>query len=267
MTTRATATVRPRSVLTIAGSDSGGGAGIAADLRVIHHHGLHAVAAITAVTAQNTRSVSAIQVVPARQVAAQIDAVRLDFDVAAIKTGMLATRANVLAVASCLATAVGVPLVVDPVLRAGSGRDLLDVRAITSLRRRLFPLATLVTPNLPELERLTGRALGSDAAIDAAADDLLADGAAAVLVKGGHGDGRLLVDRLYLADGGRRRWTHRRRDLRTHGTGCTLSAAVAAGLASGAPLDEAVAAAIGLVQTALARRFRPARSDVCLLVP
>ncbi len=267
MTPRSAGSPRPRSVLTIAGSDSGGGAGIAADLRVFHHFHLHGLAAITAVTAQNTRSVAAIQVVPAPQVVAQIDAVRADFRVAAIKTGMLATRANVLAVAMCLATAERVPLVVDPVLRAGSGRDLLDVRAISGVRRRLFPLATLVTPNLPELERMTGRALRSDAAIDAAAAELLADGAGAVLVKGGHGEGRRLIDRLYRADGGRQRWTHRRLDLRTHGTGCTLSAAVAARLAVGIGLDEAVADAIALVQVALARRFRPAADDTCVLVP
>lgn len=258
---------RPRSVLTIAGSDSGGGAGIAADLRTFQHFGLHGLVAITAVTAQNTREVTAIHPVPATQVTAQITAVRADFELAAIKTGMLGSRAVVRAVVATLAAGPRRPLVVDPVLRAGTGRTLLADDAVGLLRRRLFPLATIVTPNLPELATLSGLVIDGESALRMAVQRLHADGASAILVKGGHGNGERLVDRLFVDGVETRRWTHRRRRLATHGTGCTLAAAVASGLALGCTLESAIDAAVELIQDCLANPIRPSASATCLMVP
>jgi hydroxymethylpyrimidine/phosphomethylpyrimidine kinase len=267
MTARRPAATRPRSALTIAGADSGGGAGIAADLRVFGHYGLHGLAAITAVTAQNTREVVSIHPVPAATVVAQVDAVLADFEVAAIKTGMLASRSIVEAIAARLGTCPGIPLVVDPVLRAGTGRRLLDPRSLSALRSRLFPRATLVTPNLPELAMLSGLAIAGEPSLRAAVRRLHGDGATAILVKGGHASGSRVTDRLFVDGVETRRWVHRRRRLATHGTGCTLAAAVASGLALGSPLESAIDAAVALIQDCLANPVRPSPSGTCLMVP
>ncbi len=222
-----------RVALTIAGSDSGGGAGIQADLRTFAAHGLHGASAITAVTAQNTVAVADYVALEPRMVVAQIDAVASDMPVAAVKTGMLATGPIAEAVAGALARW-GLPhLVVDPVMVAKSGDRLLDPAAEAAYRERLFPLAEVVTPNLAEAEALLRRPVRSVAAMAQAARDLHALGPRAVLVKGGHLEG----DPIDVFFDGRRLEELRapRIDTRhTHGTGCTLSAAIAARLALGA---------------------------------
>jgi len=247
--------VSPPRVLTIAGSDSGGGAGLQADLKTFAAHGVYGMSVVTAVTAQNTRGVLAVHEVPAGVVRAQLGAVLDDLGADAIKVGMLASGDTVEVVARGLAAvtegAARVPLVVDPVLVAKGGAPLLHEDAVERLRRELLPRATLVTPNLPEAERLTGMPVASAAERLAAARSLAALGCA-VLLKGGHDGGGELVD--LLVDGERvERFVHPRQVTRhTHGTGCTLSAAIAARLARGEALAAAVAGAVDYVQRALA---------------
>ena len=227
--------------LTIAGSDSGGGAGIQADLRTFAAHGLHGASAITAVTAQNTVAVADYVALEPRMVVAQIDAVASDMPVAAVKTGMLATGPIVGAVAEAVARWRLPHLVVDPVMVAKSGDRLLDPAAEAAYRERLFPLAEVVTPNLAEAEALLRRPVRTLEAMAQAARDLHALGPRAVLVKGGHLEG----DPVDVFFDGRRLEELRapRIDTRhTHGTGCTLSAAIAARLALG---DDTLSAARG----------------------
>ena len=244
-------------LLTIAGSDSGGGAGIQADLKTFAAHGGFGMSAITAVTAQNTVRVTAIHEVPPEVVAAQIDAVVEDLGVDAVKVGMLASAAIVRAVAARLAHhGIGrggaTPLVVDPVMVAKSGDPLLADEAVDALVAELLPRATVITPNLPEARRLAGRPDGAgDAAEQEALARRLAAGGPAVLVKGGHGPGDEVVDVLF--DGGA---VHLFRGPRldtpsTHGTGCTLSSAIAARLGAGEALPRAVAGAIAYLRRAL----------------
>lgn len=225
--------------LTIAGSDSGGGAGIQADLKTFHAFGVYGTSVVTAVTAQNTRGVSAVHAVPLDVVRAQLDAVISDLRPAAVKTGMLATADLVRTVSEALEVNGLAPYVLDPVMVATSGQRLLDADAEEALRRRLVPQARLVTPNLHEARILTGVEVAGLDGMRAAARALVEMGAGAALLKGGHlvGDA---VDLLW--DGTEERvWRKRRFDTRhTHGTGCTLSAAVTAGLALGQPLMEAV---------------------------
>jgi hydroxymethylpyrimidine/phosphomethylpyrimidine kinase len=233
--------------LTIAGSDSSGGAGIQADLKTFTAFGVYGASVITALTAQNTRGVQGVETVSPAFVVAQLDAVLGDLDVAACKTGMLATAEIVIAVARRLAEA-RLPLVVDPVMVATSGDALIAPDAVEAVRRDLVPLATLVTPNLPEAARLLDTTLArSEADVVAQARTLQALGCGAVLIKGGHGEGDAAVDILY--DGQRvERFVHPRIDTRhTHGTGCTLSAAIAALLAQGVALHEAVGRAKSFV--------------------
>lgn len=236
--------------LTIAGSDSGGGAGIQADLRTFAAHGLHGASAITAVTAQNTVAVVDYVALEPRMVVAQIEAVASDMPVAAVKTGMLANRAIVEAVAEAVARLRLPHLVVDPVMVAKSGDRLLDAAAEAAYRERLFPLAEVVTPNLPEAEALLGRSVRTLEAMTQAARDLHAFGPRAVLVKGGHLEGAP-VDVLF--DGQRvDELLAPRIDTRnTHGTGCTLSAAIAARLALGQDVREAVRRAKAYLTEAL----------------
>ena len=256
---------RPPSVLTIAGSDSGGGAGIQADLKTFAAHGVHGLSAITAVTAQNTQAVTAVHPVPVRMVHAQIEALFADFDVRALKIGMLGTPRLVVAVASALVRHPGPPVVLDPVMVASSGAPLLRPDAIGALKRLLVPRATLLTPNLPEAELLLGRRIAGRAALEGAAGELLAMGSHAVLLKGGHAPGAMVLD-LYLdRDGNRLEIRHRRLRVDGHGTGCTLSAAVAAGLALGHPLPHAVADAADYVNRALRAATRPGRGRVSVL--
>ncbi len=220
-------------VLTIASSDSGGGAGIQADLKAFARCGAHGMSAIVALTAQNTVGVRAIHEVPPEFVRAQIDAVLDDIGADAAKTGMLFSAALIEAVADALATR-GLPLVVDPVMVASSGSTLLLPDAIGTLVERLFPLATVVTPNLPEAQALTGTVTDDRAEL---AERLVGMGAPAALVTGGHGPDP--VDHLF--DGSRHTAipVARHQVAATHGAGCTHSAALAAGLAAGLPLEEA----------------------------
>ncbi len=241
----------PGAALTVAGMDSSGGAGIAADLRTFQAHGLHGAAAVTALTAQNAAGVQACQMVPAALVRAQIRSVLDGVAPAAVKTGMLGNRAIVDAVAVELGTA-GLPLVVDPVIVATSGARLLAPSAVATLCRRLLPLAAVVTPNLPELAALSGRAVSTPAAQRSAARILLDYGCGAVLVKGGHGRGRVICDRLITAGGEEYEFSHPRLVGQFHGTGCTLSAYLCAALARGAELEAATAAAIEALSGLLA---------------
>jgi hydroxymethylpyrimidine/phosphomethylpyrimidine kinase len=239
-----------KTALTIAGSDSGGGAGIQADLRTFAAHGLHGASAITAVTAQNTVAVVDYVALEPRMVVAQIEAVASDIPVAAVKTGMLANRPIVEAVAEAVARLRLPHLVVDPVMVAKSGDRLLDAAAEAAYRDRLFPLAEVVTPNLAEAETLLRRPVRSEEAMGQAARDLHALGPRAVLVKGGHLPG----DPVDVFFDGRR--TEQLRAPRittrnTHGTGCTLSAAIAARLALGAETLEAVRGAKAYLTEAL----------------
>lgn len=238
--------------LTIAGSDSSGGAGIQADLKTFTVLGVYGASVVTALTAQNTRGVTRVMPVAADFVRAEIDAVAGDLSVAAVKTGMLADAATVHAVAD----AVGVhglhPLVVDPVMIATSGDPLIAEDAVAVLRDELLPLADLVTPNLPEAARLLGMGVAydeSEARIQAKA--MLALGPKAVLLKGGHGEGARAVDLLATSEGIQAFERERVETDNTHGTGCTLSAAIVAQLVKGATLPAAVAAAKEFVWQAL----------------
>ena len=238
--------------LTIAGSDSGGGAGIQADLKTFHAFGVFGTSAVTAVTAQNTLGVSAVHPVPSEVVRAQIEAVAVDLRPRALKTGMLATAELVDVVAEAIAAHSLRACVMDPVMVAASGHRLLEPDAEATLARRLLPLAALVTPNLHEAALLTGTEVDSLAAMKAAARHLVKMGAGAALVKGGHLPSGEAADVFW--DGREERiWRRPRITTRhVHGTGCTLSAAVAAGLARGTPLTESVDAAIDFVARAIA---------------
>ena len=237
--------------LTIAGSDSGGGAGIQADLKTFHSFGTFGTTAITAITAQNTLGVRAIHAVPTNVVRAQIAAVAEDLKPAAFKTGMLATRELVQTVAESVAEHRLTNYVLDPVMVATTGARLLAEDAERGVLDRLVPLARLVTPNLDEASILVGSRVADPDGMRAAAVVLVERGAGAALIKGGHLEGNDLVDLLF--DGERWfEWRHAKLETRnTHGTGCTLSAAIAAGLALGRPLPDAVADALGFVQKAL----------------
>ncbi len=243
-------TLRPIA-LTIAGSDSGGGAGIQADIKTFHALGVFGTSALTAITAQNTLGVSGVHPVPLEIVRAQIEAVVSDLRPASVKSGMLPTRALVETVADAIESEGLRPYVLDPVMVATSGDRLLDAGAEGTVAGRLLPLASLVTPNLEEARILTGLPIEDDRGQGTAARRLVEMGAGAALVKGGHGTGPEVVDILF---DGRREfvWRHARIETRsTHGTGCTLSAATAAGLARGMPLREAVEGALRFVERAI----------------
>ncbi len=243
-----------RVVLTIAGSDSGGGAGIQADLKTFHWFGVFGTSAITAVTAQNTNGVRQWTAMPAALVAAQIEAVAGDLRPDAIKSGMLGTSDVIAAVAAAVEAHGLHPYVLDPVMVASSGDALLEREAVGALRAALVPLCDLLTPNAGEAMVLTGEDVALPADQERAARRLVAEGARAALVKGGHVEGDEVVDVLF--DGDRnavRVFRHRRIDTRhTHGTGCTLSAAIAAHLALGVPLERAVETSLDFVHRAIA---------------
>ncbi|HWM95407.1 MAG TPA: bifunctional hydroxymethylpyrimidine kinase/phosphomethylpyrimidine kinase [Thermoanaerobaculia bacterium] len=237
----------PPRLLTIAGSDSGGGAGIQADLKTFAAHGAYGMSAITALTAQNTLGVRAVHEVPPEIVAAQIDAVFEDIGVDAVKIGMLASAPIVRAVADRLRFWRPVHVVLDPVMVAKSGDALLRDDAVEAVLGELVPLCSLVTPNLPELERMTGLPVATEEERRAAASKL----GPAVLAKGGHGEGAEVVDLLVL-DGTVHRFHHRRlATSSTHGTGCTVSSAIAARLGRGEELREAVGGAIRYLHRAM----------------
>jgi len=244
---------RPPIVLTIAGSDSGGGAGIQADLKTFARFGVYGASVITAVTAQNTLGVRGWERVSPSLVGAQIDAVAEDLRPAAIKSGMLADAEVVRAVASGIRRHALSPYVLDPVMAATSGDALLTPDAISAIVDELFPLATLVTPNLDEVALLLGERPSDVPAMERAAQTLVAErGARAALVKGGHLTGDDLVD-VYFNGRTLRRFSHARVDTTsTHGTGCTLSAAIAAALALGVPMQQAIELGLEYVRRAIA---------------
>lgn len=239
--------------LTIAGSDSGGGAGIQADLKAMSALGVYGASVLTAVTAQNTRAVTAVHGIPVEMIAAQIAAVLDDLDAKAIKIGMLAVPEIILCVAEALKRYTG-PVVLDPVMVAKSGDALLSTEAVSTLTESLLPRADLLTPNLPEAARLLGIpvARGRDEMI-AQGRALCGLGATAVLMKGGHAEGDVCRDILVSPDGVLAEYTAPRIHTgNTHGTGCTLSSAIAAGLAKGLSLTDAVQEAHGYLQAAIA---------------
>ncbi|MYS82232.1 bifunctional hydroxymethylpyrimidine kinase/phosphomethylpyrimidine kinase [Streptomyces sp. SID5474] len=243
----------PPRVLTVAGSDSGGGAGIQADLKTMLAHGVHGMSVIAAVTAQNSLGVQGYWELPAEAVRAQFRSVVDDIGVQAIKTGMLASP-NLVAVVAALLAEVSVPVVVDPVASSKHGDTLLANEALETLRTRLLPVATVVTPNLYEVELLTGHKVRERADMRVAAEAVLAFGPRWVLIKGGHLEGEA-ADLLF--DGTREYWfTSPRYDNRhTHGTGCTLASAIASRLAIGDTVPDAVAAAKEYVTGAIRAGF------------
>lgn len=226
--------------LTIAGSDSGAGAGIQADLKTFAANGVYGLSVITAITAQNTVGVRAVQEVDPSVIRAQLDAVAEDFPVSAVKTGMLSSSSIIDAVVEGIRAHALPHLVVDPVMVAKSGDRLLREDAVEALRRRLLPLAEVATPNLPEAQGLAGTPVGTVSERIAAARAILALGARSVVIKGGHGDEDPVVDLLVDADGVQEFRAPRVRGTSTHGTGCTFSAAIAAGLARGLSVAAAV---------------------------
>lgn len=251
--------------LTIAGSDSGGNAGVQADLRAFHYFGRHGCTVLAALTAQNPFGVGAIHGVPADFIAAQLDAVLGVYDIGALKTGMLADPAAIETVAGRIGAHPDIAKVIDPVMIATSGARLVSAAAAEAAKRLLLPMATVITPNLPEAEMLLGRAYSESAAISPAAGALRAAELArelherygcAVLVKGGHGIGRTAVDVLF--DGRTiREYALERIDhpVSTHGTGCSLAAAIAAELAAGKTLADAVQGAKEYVHGAIANSY------------
>ena len=237
--------------LTIAGSDSGGGAGIQADLKTFHAFGVFGTSAVTAITAQNTRGVTAVHAVPSDVVRAQVHAVAADFDVRACKTGMLATRELVQLVGEVIREEKLQNYVLDPVMVATSGHRLLDPDAESAILEHLLPLCTLVTPNLDEAGILAGFPVRTESEMRKAAVSLVANGAQAALIKGGHMLDDEIVDLFY--DGGDFTSFRKKKieTTSTHGTGCTLSAGIAAGLALGKALDESVRIALNFVESAI----------------
>lgn len=243
--------------LTIAGSDSSGGAGIQADLKTFAACGVYGASAITALTAQNTMGVSAIHDVPAAFVTAQIDAVFGDLDVGAVKVGMVSRREVIEVIAAALARWSPRHVVVDPVMVATSGDRLLSPDAVDALRTRLIPRAGLITPNLPEAAALLEEPVAvTETEIERQGRRLLALGSRAVLIKGGHGEGAESVDYLIDRDAVLRLAAPRVATRNTHGTGCSLSSAIAAGLAKGDDLAAAVRNAKAYVSAAIAAADR-----------
>lgn len=255
---------RPLCALTIAGSDSGGGAGIQADLKTFAAHGVHGLSAIAALTAQNTRGVTAVHVPTANFLRAQIDACFDDFRIGAVKLGMLANARIIRAVADALEQHRPKYIVLDPVMVASSGARLLETSALDALRTRLIPLATVITPNIPEAELLLGHSIGNDPDAESALVELLALDAQAVLLKGGHLKGKQMTDRL---DDGRllHEFVHPRLDIEGHGTGCTLASAIAANLCLGKTLPQACEDAADYVHGALLNAYRPGKGKPAVL--
>jgi len=249
---------RTPGALTIAGSDSSGGAGIAVDLKAFAAFGAHGFAAITAVTAQTTQRVQAVHRVPAAHVEAQIRAAFADSRIAAVKIGMLGSAPIARATARTLREMAARNIVIDPVLASSSGTSLFSAAGLRMLREELVQMVALLTPNLPEAEILLGRRITNPAQ---AARDLRALGARAVLLKGGHGRGHdvydVLADRHGIVE-----FRHPRLPIRARGTGCALSSAIAAGLAHGRALRAAVADAEAFVQHALAHSYRAGNGSI-----
>jgi hydroxymethylpyrimidine/phosphomethylpyrimidine kinase len=243
--------------LTIAGSDSSGGAGIQADLKTFAALGVFGASVITALTAQNTMGVSGIHQVPAEFVTAQIDAVFSDLAVGAVKIGMVAQRESIDAIAAGLTRWSPKHVVLDPVMVATSGDRLLAAEAVDALRTKLIPRASLITPNLPEAAALLDEPMAtSEAAVEDQGKRLLAMGCQAVLIKGGHGQGAESIDYLIGASGASALAAPRIATKNTHGTGCSLSSAIAAGLAKGEAMETAVRNAKAWISAAIASADR-----------
>jgi hydroxymethylpyrimidine/phosphomethylpyrimidine kinase len=244
----------PFCILTIAGSDSGGGAGIQADQRTIRALGGHALTAVTAVTAQDTRGVQAWESVSAKLLQAQIRSALSGFRVAAVKTGLLPGAGAVRAVAAALPRSRGLPLVIDPVLSSTSGTRFLSDQGVRELKRRLFPIASLITPNWPEAELLTGLSVGSHEQAEKAAVALALECGQPVLVKGGHAERGPCRDCLAVPGGGVAWFSSRRiATSNTHGTGCVLSSAIASWLGRGATLADSIRFGQAFLQRGLSR--------------
>ena len=243
--------------LTIAGSDSSGGAGIQADLKTFAALGVYGASVITALTAQNTTGVSGIHQVPAEFVTAQIDAVFSDLAIGAVKIGMVAQLSSIDAIVEGLKRWSPKHVVLDPVMVATSGDRLLAAEAVEALRRKLIPCAALITPNLPEAAALLDEPVAmSEAAIEHQGRRLLAMGCRAVLIKGGHGQGAESTDYFIDANGSRALAAPRIATKNTHGTGCSLSSAIAAGLAKGEELETAIRNAKAWISAAIAAADR-----------
>lgn len=246
----------PPIALTIAGSDSGGGAGIQADLKTFHAHAVHGLSVIAAVTSQNTRGVTGVHPVPLIHIRRQLEAVFDDFPIAAVKTGMLGNARTVRLIAKELRKRKPAWLVVDPVMISTSGSRLLDADAVDAMIAELIPLADVLTPNLPEAEALLGHPLRTPKQLNDAGEALLALGARSVLLKGGHARGDETVDR-YFDDRGIMEIRHARLPREGHGTGCTLASAIAAELANGRTPRSAIRRAAAYVHRALKKGYRP----------
>ena len=254
----------PPITLTIAGSDSGGGAGIQADLKTFRARGVHGLSVVTAITSQNTRGVSAVHAVPSAHIRSQLDAVFGDFAIDAVKTGMLGTPSIVRLVARQLRQRKPTWLVVDPVMIATSGARLLTEDAMGTMLHELIPLADVLTPNLPEAEALLGKSISKPSDFMHAGEALLALGARSVLLKGGHAAGGTVVDRFFDAKGVLE-IRHPRLKREGHGTGCTLASAIAAELAKGHTPRSAVKLASDYVHRALQNAFRPGQGPIHVL--
>lgn len=251
-------------VLTIAGSDSGGGAGIQADLKTFAAYGMHGLSAIAALTAQNTQGVQAIHVPPPKFLRAQLDSVFSDFAIRAVKIGMLANKAIIDVVADALEKYKPKYIVLDPVMISSSGHPLLEMRAIQHLVERLFPLATVITPNIDEAVLLLGHSINNDDEAEGALVELLAMGAKAVLLKGGHLRGKYVIDRL---DTGKAlyEFEHPRLKISGHGTGCTLASAMTANMALKKSLPDACQEAGDYVFKTLKDSYQPGKSRLSVL--
>ncbi len=249
---------KPPSALTIAGSDSGAGAGVQADLKTFAALGVYGTSVLTAITAQNTVAVTAVHEIPTDVIEAQIDAVVSDIGADATKTGMLSSSPIIECVTASLKKYAGIPglrrLVVDPVMVAKSGDSLLQEEAVGALRDLLLPMAAVVTPNIPEAETLTGLTISTDDDVRKAAKEIVAMGAASVVVKGGHREGPA-TDVYYDGSSFREFTSPRFETVNTHGTGCTFASAVAAGLAKGLSNKDAVGQAKEFVTEAIRDSF------------
>jgi hydroxymethylpyrimidine/phosphomethylpyrimidine kinase len=240
-------------ILVIAGSDSGGGAGIQADIKTIAALGGYAMTAVTAVTAQDTRAVHAVHLVPPDLVRMQMECVLEDLGADAIKTGMLGDSATIGAVCDVLRRkALGIPVVIDPVIASTSGRPLLTEEGVAEVKRSLMPLADVLTPNIPEAQRLGGRAISDEASMRAAAGLLRTLGGFDVVLKGDHLAGDEVIDMLATGAGVETFRSPRIETRHTHGTGCTLASAIAVGLAQRLSLRDAVIRARAFVHAAIA---------------
>lgn len=240
--------------MTIAGSDSGGGAGIQADLKTFQEFGVFGTSAITAITSQNTLGVHGVFPIPTKDVATQIAAVLSDFQVNAVKTGMLFSAEIIVEVARVLRQYDTPTLVIDPVMIAKGGASLLQQEAITAMKEHLIPMATVITPNIPEAEVLAGLSIHTDADVELAANRILQLGAKAVVMKGGHrSNEEYAKDVVFVQNGPSFAVQSRRVQTKdTHGTGCTFSAAITAQLALGLSLEEAILEAKRFIQAAIA---------------